>query len=329
MRVAIGSLVFVLCVVGTNSFRPMQIRCRLPNKPLRSTEEDKDGSVNTQDPIVPASPAALGTTTKETQSEEDKKSYYFFNDDRSGGKESVVGYVDIKRFVTYNALALVLALGANFCGITSAIMSNTEPALFRAMKFDQLYSVDGFRRAVPPDNRYEFIFPENWLADQTIAMAKVRDSEIPQNIRRAKTPLIRPDMAFGPAKSDGRENVSVIKSKVLPGFTLEGTLGTPTEAAERLLSTVIAPPQSGKSYELIGARSDTRKGGLAYTLEYIVRKGETLNQHSVSVVMYLNQDLYTLTAMVPEGKWAKDGQKIQTIAKSFDINPELAPPVPF
>jgi hypothetical protein len=80
---------------------------------------------------------------------------------------------------------------------------------------------------------------------------------------------------------------------------------------------------------LIGARSDTRKGGLAYTLEYIVRKGETLNQHSVSVVMYLNQDLYTLTAMVPEGKWAKDGQKIQTIAKSFDINPELAPPVPF
>jgi hypothetical protein len=43
-----------------------------------------------------------------------------------------------------------------------------------------------------------------------------------------------------------RENLSVIRSSVLPGFSLRGTLGSPNEAADRLLSSVIAPAASGK-----------------------------------------------------------------------------------
>lgn len=42
------------------------------------------------------------------------------------------------------------------------------------------------------------------------------------------------------------ENVSLVKSELMPGFSLRKTLGEPKEAAEKLLSTVIAPPDSGK-----------------------------------------------------------------------------------
>ena len=49
---------------------------------------------------------------------------------------------------------------------------------------------------------------------------------------------------------EGRENLSVIRSSVMPGFSLRGTLGEPAEAAERLLRTAIAPPGSGK-YALV------------------------------------------------------------------------------
>lgn len=44
------------------------------------------------------------------------------------------------------------------------------------------------------------------------------------------------------------ENVSLVKSGLMPGFSLRGTLGEPREAAEKLLSTVIAPPDSGKCF---------------------------------------------------------------------------------
>lgn len=47
------------------------------------------------------------------------------------------------------------------------------------------------------------------------------------------------------AGGDGIENVSVVKSELMAGFSLRKTLGEPKEAAEKLLSTVIAPPDSG------------------------------------------------------------------------------------
>ena len=45
---------------------------------------------------------------------------------------------------------------------------------------------------------------------------------------------------------DGGENVSVVKSELMGGFSLTGTLGEPKQAAEKLLSTFIAPPESGE-----------------------------------------------------------------------------------
>lgn len=47
------------------------------------------------------------------------------------------------------------------------------------------------------------------------------------------------------AGGDGSENVSVVKSELMEGFSLKGTMGAPKEAAQKLLSTVIAPENSG------------------------------------------------------------------------------------
>ena len=78
-----------------------------------------------------------------------------------------------------------------------------------------------------------------------------------------------------------QENVSVVRSQLAPGFSLRGTLGAPTEAAERLLSTAIAPPGSGREYELISARAEQRRGAAAgaadsevYVFEYTIKVRE-------------------------------------------------------
>lgn len=66
--------------------------------------------------------------------------------------------------------------------------------------------------------------------------------------------------AFGPpgrldsrGVSKGDTNVSVIVSKGLTGFSLHGTLGTPTNAAETLLNVSMAPEGSGRIATLVNA----------------------------------------------------------------------------
>ena len=100
----------------------------------------------------------------------------------------------------------------------------------------------GYRRESSSEDKYSFIFPDSWVIDQSVYLNRVRKNELPVSLRRSAS--VMPEVAYGPVQGDGRENLSVIKSRVMPGFSLK-MMGTPQEAAERLLSTVIAPPQSG------------------------------------------------------------------------------------
>lgn len=248
--------------------------------------------------------------------------------------------IDLPRFVAYNFLAVALAFGSNFLGLTSATMSATNPEYFRSAGFDQLYSVGGFRRHVDVEDKYEYIFPENWLFDRSIMLADARERDMPKMLRDTKKNSVRPDSAYGPdggggKPGDGRENLSVIKSSVMPGFSLKGTLGEPKEAAERLLQNVIAAPGSGKTYQLIDAYAETRAGSPAYVFEYTIKKEGTVNskniqvggffQHSISVVMSRGTELFTLTGVAPESKWLEQKETIDIIAKSFKI---VAPALP-
>jgi PsbP len=248
--------------------------------------------------------------------------------------------IDLPRFVAYNLLAVALAFGSNFLGVTSAVMSATNPEYFRSARFDQLYSVGGFRRHVDVEDKYEYIFPENWLFDRSIMLADARERDMPKTLRDRKQAAVRPDSAYGPDQGngqpgDGRENLSVIKSNVMPGFTLERTLGEPKEAAERLLQNVIAPPGSGKKYELINAYADNYDGSPAYIFEYTVQKEASVSstnvprggfyQHSISVIMSRGTELFTLTGVAPESKWEDQKQTIKRITESFRI---ASPTVP-
>jgi len=121
------------------------------------------------------------------------------------------------------------------------------------------------------------------------------------------------------------ENISVIKSQVMVGFNMEGTLGSdPFTAADTLLSSFIAPASSGKTYKLLNAYSQVRNGHLAYIFEYIISKevnGElVLNQHSVSVIMNRETELYTFTAIAPEYKWVNTERRgLIEAAESFRL----------
>ena len=103
----------------------------------------------------------------------------------------------------------------------------------------------GYRRESSSEDKYSFIFPDSWVIDQSVYLSRVREKELPVSLRiQRPSASVKPEVAYGPVQGDGRENLSVIKSRVMPGFSLK-MMGTPQEAAERLLSTVIAPPQSG------------------------------------------------------------------------------------
>ena len=47
-------------------------------------------------------------------------------------------------------------------------------------------------------------------------------------------------MAFGPPGTSAEENLSVVSGPLRPGSSLIGTLGTPEQAAEKLLNERIA-----------------------------------------------------------------------------------------
>ena len=150
--------------------------------------------------------------------------------------------IDPVRFVSFALLAALLALGGNFLGVTEALLSNGPESVTssaQSLGLDQIYSVKGFKRYVSLDYGYEYVYPSTWLADQTITLSKVKMRETPSSLRYKLQN--GPDSAFGPSASDGRINLSVVRSAVLPGFSLRGTLGDPKSAAEALLSKAIAP----------------------------------------------------------------------------------------
>ena len=238
--------------------------------------------------------------------------------------------LDVKRFIKYNSIAFVLAIGANFLGITTAIMSNTNPSYFRSLKLDKLYSINGYQRYVDDDNNgghnYEFIYPSEWSIDRSILLAREVKRETPEMLLSTKTSAttkIRPDVAFTDINSRGKINVSILKSIVLPGFSLLNTLGSPIDAAPKLLS-LIAPENSGKTYTLIRAEKNRDPTGLtspSYLLEYNIKNNNNLNQHCISIISYkqYTNSLYTLTAMAPESEWESNKEKVNTIAASFTL----------
>jgi hypothetical protein len=237
--------------------------------------------------------------------------------------------IDLRRFVLFNTIALVIAVGSNFMQMTSFIMSNTQPEYFRSQRIDELYSINGFNRYYDETDRYELLYPADWLKDRSLVIAEARDRETPTDIRNRRSQRIRPDVAYGPSQGDGKENLSVIKNSVLPGFSLAGTLGEPRAAAEKLLREAIATPESGKVASLIDAYEVSNKGAPVYIFELSVQKGEDFYQHSLTAIASRGNELYTLTFVCPENKWSALRDTANTVVKSFKLSAASATPIGF
>jgi len=68
-------------------------------------------------------------------------------------------------------------------------MSNTNPTYFESLKIDQLYPINGFQRYIDQDNQYEFVFPQNWVADQNVIISNARRRDLPKSLQEIYIPL--------------------------------------------------------------------------------------------------------------------------------------------
>lgn len=181
---------------------------------------------------------------------------------------------------------------------------------------------------------YTFVIPKEWLADTYVELAKAQRAVQPldysmrtQQPSRDSTTL--PDAAYGPpgrlvngVSESGDTNVSVIVSTGLRRFSLQGTLGSPTSAAETLLRVSLAPAGSGRVATLVDAVEDVSRG--VYQFEYTVDRGDRgppLRNISVIGASGSGDKLYTLTVVSPSKAWENPAyaSKLRKIASSFHL----------
>ena len=222
--------------------------------------------------------------------------------------------------------ATALALGANFLGATSSLLSRDEATrnFARSNRLDVLYPVNGYTRCYSSSKGYEFIVPVNYLLDQTMASrnatrgAESLDPLSARELELRSRNVSEPDSAFGPMGSSGEENVSVITSAVPRGFDL-GVFGGAGEQAEWLLNNVLAKPGSGKTGKLIGASQRVIRGVTYYTFEYTIQSDQGWFRHNVAVFATRGSTLYTFVAQIPESRWLSMRDSFFAMAESFRV----------
>lgn len=157
-----------------------------------------------------------------------------------------------------------------------------------------------------------------------VLQTKMKFKELPLELQQKSDLQGMPDSAYTAGEGKARiNNISVIKSKVLPGFSLRETLGPPKDALAYLASQSLAPPGSGKQIEIVSAYQDEDpKGNERYQFEYIVKKASwTTGRHTLSAIMFRPSDnqLFTATVVAPENEWAARSEQAQKMIKSFEL----------
>jgi len=218
-----------------------------------------------------------------------------------------------------------LALGANFLGITSLVLRANEP-LARALKLDTVYEVSGYRRDRNEEKGYEFLFPNEYLADQTIArrnaMRKAQSLDLPSlRDTKGQKNVGEPESAFGPMGTNGEENMSVIVQTSTKGFFDLGQFGDAEEQASWLLENALARPGSGKEAKLFSASETIGENGIKYyQFEYTIK---TANWYRRNVAVFAQNkktgDVYTFVAQCPVERWDGMGEKFRKSANSFRV----------
>jgi len=240
-----------------------------------------------------------------------------------------------RRIVLSMVSATGIALTGNLFGVTSLLLTAIPEEKLEATGIDTYFPRGDYKRCLTQD--YTFVVPKEWVGDTFLELAKAQRKALPldysmqerKNDSSGKITTL-PDSAYGPpgrlnqkgVSQAGDTNVSVIVSSGFSGFTLQGTLGTPRDAAETLLSKSIAPEGSGRIATLL--RSVEDRGGQTYTFEYIVdrgTRGPPLQNIAVIAASPTGDKLYTLTVVAPAEKWkdANYDAKLRKIADTFHL----------
>jgi photosystem II oxygen-evolving enhancer protein 2 len=154
----------------------------------------------------------------------------------------------------------------------------------------------GFKSFVDSYDGYEFLYPNGWL------QVKVSDG---------------PDVVFHDL-IEVSENVSVVISPVPDNKSLE-ELGTPTEVGYKLGKAALAPPESGRSAELVNAFERESNGKTYYILEYEVKLPNREQRHNVTSVAVSRGKLFTFNASISERRWPRIQGLIKNVVNSFSV----------
>ncbi|GAX38369.1 photosystem II reaction center PsbP [Nodularia sp. NIES-3585] len=157
-------------------------------------------------------------------------------------------------------------------------------------------SAAGFKSFVDSYDGYEFLYPNGWV------QVKVADG---------------PDVVFHDL-IEISENVSVVISPVPDNKSLT-ELGTPTEVGYKLAKAALAPPDSGRSAELVNAFERESQGKTYYILEYEVKLPNREDRHNVTSVAVSRGKLYTFNASIPERRWQRVQGLMEDVVNSFSV----------
>lgn len=232
-----------------------------------------------------------------------------------------------RRLLTGIGSASLVALGANFTGITSFLLS-LSPETGRNLKLDVIYPIGGYSRYVQTKEGFEFIYPAGWAGDQTLlyrAAGKLERSLDPPLLNSSvganrRKDVNEPVVAFGPPGSSGELNVSVIVSPVPLDFSIEA-FGGSKEVGETVIRAITG---SGRQSDVKGTlvqsrlREDSTGNVKYYELEYRV-ESPSFRRHNMAVCCARGGRLFTLNAQAPESAWPKVKMDFYRIADSFKL----------
>ncbi|XP_028770868.1 psbP domain-containing protein 7, chloroplastic [Neltuma alba] len=221
--------------------------------------------------------------------------------------------------------ASLVAVGANFSGITSFLLG-LSPEIGRNLKLDVVYPIGGYNRWIDGNEGFEFIYPANWVGDQTLLYRAAKKKELERSLDppplngRRRPNINEPVVAFGPPGSTGELNVSVIVSPVPQDFSIEA-FGGPEEVGEAVIRSITRSTQlPDVKGRLINAnvREDLPRKAKYYELEFGV-ESPSFRRHNVAVCCAAAGRLFTLNAQAPESAWPALQSHFYRIAHSFTL----------
>ena len=250
------------------AYLPLALHCLLPDAgACRSVVHQRQLRIRScaEPPLPPAKPS-----DSERAAEPEERTY---SDDWSGAGRFadedplplsfwLLGPNPRRTLLPALLIPLLVGPATNLWGSGSLLLS-LAPEAARKQRLDTFYPVSnrkgypydkgyldysaGSTRYYDEDGRYEFRYPASYVRDRAVYLRNVdaayqRRMMATTGLPGSSTAKPRgPEVAFGPADGTGTrdENLSVVVAAIDRGFTLRGVLGSPTEAAERLLRETI------------------------------------------------------------------------------------------